>query len=174
MASEQESFETLLEEAPSAPSPGTISVVGILSQSAEAGKFVLTLTDGRAITLETASVKGYAVLGTSVGQTIVRVDLDPAKVPVPVPWLRGWLEPQPVPWLRGWREPTPLPWVSPGAVPFALAAPQQASPAIIPKFPILDKPPILDIPKYPIHDIPKPPIADHGGPVTTPPWLDIS
>jgi hypothetical protein len=116
MACEQKSFETLLEEAPSAPSPGTVSVVGILGQSTEAGKFVLTLADGRAITLETASVKSCAPLGTSVGQTIVRVDLDTAKIPT--------FEPAPQPW----RDPVPEAWRLPagGVTPFALATPHQA------------------------------------------------
>jgi hypothetical protein len=112
MASEEKSFENLLKEAPSAPPPGAVSVVGILSQSQEPEKFVLSLQNGSAVTLEKASVKGFAVLASSVGQTIVRVDLDPAKLPR--------------------TDPEPVPWVLPGpAAPFALAAPQQAAAATI-------------------------------------------
>jgi hypothetical protein len=80
MAKEQESFETLVNEAPLAPTAGTVSLVGALARSAEAGKFVLTLEDGRAVVLETAAVKGYVVLGTSVGQTIVRIDVNAEQV----------------------------------------------------------------------------------------------
>jgi hypothetical protein len=111
MFSEEKSFENLLKEAPAAPAAGTVGLVGTLAKSSEAGKFVLTLQDGSAVTLETASVKGYAVLGTSVGQTIVRVDVDAGKIPTVVP--------------NGNTEP--LPWVrtAGGCVPFALAAPQQ-------------------------------------------------
>jgi hypothetical protein len=68
MAREEESFETLVKEAPLAPAAETVSLVGTLARSSEAGKFVLTLQDGRAVTLETAAVKGYMVLGTSLGQ----------------------------------------------------------------------------------------------------------
>jgi hypothetical protein len=81
MASEERSFEELLREAPASPGAGTVSLVGTLARSSEAGKFVLTLQDGSAVTLETAAVKGHVVLGTSLGQTIVRVDVDSSKLP---------------------------------------------------------------------------------------------
>ena len=60
---------------------GTLSLVGTLAQSSEPGAFVLTLEDGSAVTLETAAVNGYAVLGSSFGQRIVRVDIDAPKIP---------------------------------------------------------------------------------------------
>jgi hypothetical protein len=78
MADEEKSFEELLK---AAPGGGTVSLVGTLAQSSEPGKFVLTLQDGKTMTLATASVKGHAVLGTSVGQTIVRVDVDAGSLP---------------------------------------------------------------------------------------------
>lgn len=81
MAREPKSFEDLVNEAPAAPKAGTTSLVGTLAQSSEAGKFVLSLEDGRAITLDVSDVKGHAVLGTSVGMTIVRVDVDSSKIP---------------------------------------------------------------------------------------------
>ena len=81
MAIEPKSFADLLKEAPAAPAAGTVSLTGTLSQSSEAGKFVLTLEDGNSMTLETAAVKSHAVLGTSVGSTIVRVEIDGAKLP---------------------------------------------------------------------------------------------
>jgi hypothetical protein len=131
MAKEQESFETLVNEAPLAPTAGTVSLVGTLSRSAEADQFVLTLQDGRAVTLETASVEGYAVLGASFGQSIVRVDLDARKIPTISPNPARWDQPQPQPWFRD--NPNPSPWsrAAGGAVPFALATAQQVSPAIL-------------------------------------------
>jgi len=94
MANDEKSFEELVEEAPLAPVP-TVSLVGKLAKSSEAGKFVLTLADGSAMTLETAAVKEHQVLGSSVGHTIVRVDVDAAAITPP---------PAPVP-------PTPVPFV---------------------------------------------------------------
>ena len=130
MASGEKSFEDLLKEAPSAPAAETVSLVGALGQSSEAGKFVLTLQDGSAVTLETASVRNYAVLGTPGGQTIVRVDVDVAKVPPSAfgtagaqfkpPWsdqwswesktprtdMRLWWDPKPVADHKAWSDPT--------------------------------------------------------------------
>jgi hypothetical protein len=118
MAREEESFETLVKEAPLAPAAGTVSLVGTLARSAEAGKFVLTLQDGRTVTLETAAVKGYMVLGTSVGQTIVRIDVDPDKVRLEAEASAG---------PHGFGAQVPA-----GAVaPFALATPQQLPPATL-------------------------------------------
>jgi hypothetical protein len=81
MVDEQKSFKDLVSEAPVAPTAGTVSLVGTLARSSEAGKFVLTLPGGNAVTLETASVKSHAVLGTSVGHTIVRIDVDAGQIP---------------------------------------------------------------------------------------------
>ena len=79
------SFEDLVNEAPLAPTAGTVSLVGTLARSTELGKFVLTLQGGSSVTLDTASVKSHAVLGSSVGHTIVRIDKDPP----PQKYLRG-------------------------------------------------------------------------------------
>jgi hypothetical protein len=84
MASQAKSFEDLVKESPSAPAAGTVSLVGTLSQSPEAGKFVLTLEDGRGLTMETSAVSGHTVLGSSVGRTVVRVDVEASKVPATV------------------------------------------------------------------------------------------
>ena len=100
------SFDDLIKAAPAA---GTASLVGTLSQSSESGKFVLTLQDGSALTLETAAVMGHAELGGGV----VRVDLDATKLPT-----------------LKFGDPNPSPWVTAAAgnvVPFALATPHQAS-----------------------------------------------
>jgi hypothetical protein len=80
MAGQDKSFADLVAEAPAAPTEGVVSLVGVLARSSEAGKFVLTLPGGRAVTLETADVKGHAVLGASVGRTIVRIEIEAAKV----------------------------------------------------------------------------------------------
>jgi multidrug efflux pump subunit AcrA (membrane-fusion protein) len=86
MANDQTSFDDLVSQVPAA----TVSVVGTLAKSSESGKFMLVLQNGGTVTLETAAVKGHTVLGTSLGQTIVRVDVDVEKLrdPIPLPWLR--------------------------------------------------------------------------------------
>jgi hypothetical protein len=145
MATEQ-TFEDLLCDAPETPAIGTISLVGVLERSSDAAKFVLKLQNGMAVTLETAAVKGHALLGKSTGQVVVRVDIDPAKAPglghyqpTPQPWLRRF-EPQPSPWISR-DDPVPVPWVTSqgGATPFSLATPRQAPEVIR-----LGKPPTFD------------------------------
>ena len=81
MASDKRSFDDLLKEAPKAPSADTVSLVGTLAQSHEKGKFVLTMSGGEAVTLDVSAVKGHEVLGSSVGQTVVRVDIERANLP---------------------------------------------------------------------------------------------
>src|SRR5271166_4461113 len=102
MASKDKSFEELVKEAPAAPAEGTVSLVGTLARSGEAGKFVLTLEDGSELTLETAAVKGHEVLGTSVGQTIVRVDVEAEKIPPTSP--TRFPETIRKPWKDPWQE----------------------------------------------------------------------
>jgi hypothetical protein len=135
MAREEKSFEDLVKEAPRG---GTVSLVGALAQSSEAGKFVLNLQDGRTMTLETASVKGHTVLGTSVGQTIVRIDVDAASIsasapsatfadintPPGVDHTLAWLDHGPKPF---WQDaPPPYQFPFGGFAPFSLATPHQA------------------------------------------------
>jgi len=108
MAHEGKSFEELVREVPPAPAAGTVSLVGTLAQSSEAGKFVLALQDGNVLTLEIADVKGHEVLGTSVGHTIVRVDVEAEKLPASPPGTAQQAGPQ--------------------VAPFALATPYQAPP----------------------------------------------
>lgn len=85
MAGNGKSFEELVNDAPPAQAAGTVSLVGMLAKSSEPGKFVLTLRDGSELTLETAAVKEHEVLGASVGQTIVRVDVEAADIPATSP-----------------------------------------------------------------------------------------
>jgi hypothetical protein len=118
MSTEEKSFADLVKEGPAQPAMGTISLIGTLAQSSEAGKFVLILQDGRSVTLEIAAVKGHAVLGASVGQAIVRVDIDAGKIPtISAPWDNS----TPLPWLR----------IAGGVAPFIAAMPHQADPATI-------------------------------------------
>jgi len=81
MASQDKSFADLVAEAPPAPAEGTVSLVGALAKSRETGKFVLTLQDGRTVALETSAVKGHTVLGSSLGRSIVRIEIEASKAP---------------------------------------------------------------------------------------------
>ena len=161
MANQEKSFEDLLKEAPAAPGAGTMSLVGTLARSSEPGEFVLTLQDGRTVTLEKTAVKGHMVLGTSVGQTIVRIDVDASKVPagafgrsatpdIFTPPTRDytlegrdvgkpiWEDKSPwtdkLPWAdkQPWTDKQPW-WDHPlvGVTPFAMATPHQVSPATL-------------------------------------------
>jgi hypothetical protein len=147
MATDEKSFADLVKEAPATPATGTISLIGTLAQSSEAGKFVLTLQDGRSVTLEIAVVKGHAVLGASVGQTIVRVDVDAGKIPTISPDNNS----QPLPWVR-------FADASVGWMPFSLLAPHQASAQAIAA--IEAATPVGSIRTGLYFDFPKPPQAD--------------
>jgi hypothetical protein len=81
MAEKKKSFSDLLSEAPLAPAEDTVSLVGALARSSQAGKFVLALSQGNSITLDVDAVKGYQVIGGGVGQLLVQVDVDKTKVP---------------------------------------------------------------------------------------------
>ena len=132
MAGKDKSFEELVKEAPAAPAEGTVSLVGTLARSGEAGKFVLTLEDGSELTLETAAVKGHEVLGTSVGQTIVRVDVEAGKMPpnspIPVPDIIK-ARKDPGGETAHWRDQALVPELirKSDLAPFALATAQQAA-----------------------------------------------
>jgi len=79
MAGQEKSFQELLNDAPKAAE--TACLVGALSRSPEAGKFVLTMMDGRAVTLPTGAVRDYVVLTGGVGQLLVRIEVDQAQLP---------------------------------------------------------------------------------------------
>ena len=80
MTSHSKSFDELVNEAPATAHGHTISVVGLLSQASAKDKFVLTVADGQTLTIDRKAVKEHAVWGGSVGQQIVRVDLDPTQL----------------------------------------------------------------------------------------------
>jgi hypothetical protein len=76
MPNEQNSFQDLVAKAPLAPSESPVSLVGTLARSKDDAKFVLILSDGRSVTLNTADVKSHTVLGNSLGLNIVQVEVD--------------------------------------------------------------------------------------------------
>jgi hypothetical protein len=81
MADETKAFSKLLSEAPLSANDDTVSLVGALGRSTQAGKFVLALGPGNSVTLDVDAVKGHHVLGGGVGQLIVQVDIARDKVP---------------------------------------------------------------------------------------------
>lgn len=84
MAEKKKSFSELLNDAPLTTPEDTVSLVGALGRTSQAGKFVLTMGPGASVTLDTSAVKGYQVLGGGVGQLLVQVDVDKDKVPAEV------------------------------------------------------------------------------------------
>jgi hypothetical protein len=100
MPDEKKSFRELLGDAPAASD--TISLVGTLSRSHEAGKFVITLADGRSMALNIDAVKEHTVLAGSVGQILVRIEVDSKSVPAEAALERAGLK-------SLWEDRT-LPW----------------------------------------------------------------
>jgi hypothetical protein len=80
MVEKKKSFSDLLSEAPLASKEDTVSLVGAISRSSQAGKFVLSTSQGN-VTLPVDAVKNYEVLGGGVGQVLVQVDVDRKHVP---------------------------------------------------------------------------------------------
>jgi hypothetical protein len=76
MPTEQDSFQDLVAKAPPAPSEGPVNLVGTLARSKDQGKFVLILSDGRSVTLNTSDVKSHTVLGNSLGLNLVQVQVE--------------------------------------------------------------------------------------------------
>jgi hypothetical protein len=81
---DEKNFNELLSEAPMAASEGTTSLVGALQRSRKPGKFVLVLSNGRNVSLNSADVKDHQVLGSMIGQPLVRVTIDSDKVPTEI------------------------------------------------------------------------------------------
>jgi hypothetical protein len=80
MAQDDRSFNDLLRDAPLAEAGGT-TVVGALSRLPQPDKFMLTLMDGRSITLDTKSVKAHMRLPSVAGCVMVQLTLDPGADP---------------------------------------------------------------------------------------------
>jgi hypothetical protein len=78
---EEKTFEELLDEAPLAASEDTVTLIGALERSHTEGKFVLVLGGGLNLTLDVAAVKKHQVLGSTVGQRLVRVEVDREGLP---------------------------------------------------------------------------------------------
>lgn len=81
MAQEESEFQKLLNEAPMASSMETVTVMGALSRAVDPTHFVLTLPDGRSVTLEVAAVKSAKKIAGAVGQSLVELELDAKRVP---------------------------------------------------------------------------------------------
>ena len=81
MAQEESEFQKLLNEAPAAPNTDTVTVMGSLSRAADPTRFVLTLPDGRSLTLEVAAVKSAKKVAGAIGQSLVELELDAKRVP---------------------------------------------------------------------------------------------
>ena len=81
MPKDENEFQKLLSEAPAAPDADTITVVGILARTADAGRFVLRLPNGRAETLEVSAVKSSRKVAGAIGQPLVELVLDAKQVP---------------------------------------------------------------------------------------------
>ncbi|MGD0304448.1 MAG: hypothetical protein ABSC71_06420 [Candidatus Acidiferrales bacterium] len=81
MATNETSFEQLLSRTALAPSSDTITVVGALARSPDPQKFVLGVQDGQTFTIDVAAVRKFKVVAESVGQILVELELDKAKLP---------------------------------------------------------------------------------------------
>jgi hypothetical protein len=79
MADDHKSFNELLSEAPLASD--TVTVIGALSRTHELDKFMITLADGRSLTLPTNSVRSFSRLAGAIGQVVVQLELDAKLVP---------------------------------------------------------------------------------------------
>jgi hypothetical protein len=75
------SFEDLLSRMPMGPEQNEIIIVGGVFRSPDQGKFILMTQEGRNVTLDVGAVRSHEVLAGSIGQTLVRLTLDAAKVP---------------------------------------------------------------------------------------------
>jgi len=81
MAKDESEFQKLLSEAPMAPNADTVTVVGMLSRTADPSRFVLTLPEGRTVTLEVDMVKSAKTVAGVVGQSLVQIELDSKRLP---------------------------------------------------------------------------------------------
>lgn len=136
------SFGELVREAPEASGTGTVSLVGVLGRSHDPRKFVLTLADGRVVTLDVDAVRDHQVLSGATGQIVVRVGLDASHLPqelIPNPHVSlkqllnsphtGWQDQVHTGSTNFWLDqPLPIPQLPPNTpppiVPFSLAVPQ--------------------------------------------------
>lgn len=81
MANEEHDFAKLLRDAPMASDADTVTVVGTLARTHDAAHFMLTLPDGRSVTLEVNTVKSAKAIAGAIGQSVVQLELDAKRVP---------------------------------------------------------------------------------------------
>src|SRR5580704_11137439 len=75
------SFEGLLSEAPIGADEGTLKLVGALHRLHQQGKFMLSFGLGQSVTLDVDAVRDHKVIASSVGQTIVEIDIPRELIP---------------------------------------------------------------------------------------------
>jgi hypothetical protein len=78
---EEHDFAKLLRDAPMAPDADTVTVVGTLARTHDAAHFMLTLPDGRSVTLEVNAVKSAKTIAGAIGQSVVQMELDAKRIP---------------------------------------------------------------------------------------------
>jgi hypothetical protein len=76
VAGEEHDFGTLLRNAPMAADADTATVVGTLARTHDPAHFVLTLPDGRSVTLDVNAVKSAKTISGAIGQSVVQLELD--------------------------------------------------------------------------------------------------
>ena len=81
MANEENDFAKLLRDAPMASDADIVTVVGILARTHDAAHFMLTLPDGRSVTLEVNAVKSAKTIAGAIGQSVVQLELDAKRIP---------------------------------------------------------------------------------------------
>jgi hypothetical protein len=73
MANGESEFAKLLRDAPMASD--TITVTGILARTHDPEHFILTLPDGRSVTLPVRTVKSARALAGAIGQQVVQLEM---------------------------------------------------------------------------------------------------
>lgn len=80
MTTSCDELDALLDKAPEAPSSDRSTITGILARTPDKTKFAIIGADGRPITLSRSTCRSHKVIASSVGQVIVEIELDPAKM----------------------------------------------------------------------------------------------
>lgn len=96
MANDATDFAKLLQDAPMAPDPDTVTLVGLLARTHDPAHFMLTLTDGRSLKLGVEVVKSAKSLAGAIGQTVVELQLDAKHVHESLrteQWIGGGIQP---------------------------------------------------------------------------------
>lgn len=131
MAEKKKSFSEILNDAPLAAQEDTVTLTGALARSNQPGKFVLAMGPGNTVTLDVDAVKSYQMLGGAVGQPLVQLELDKAKLPAGV-------QPQEIRTFAPFDVPITTPITDIGATHPAIDNPQT--------YALADQPPVITNP----------------------------